>query len=150
MKNYQPAEGSQAARAIAILAEHGPLHAWQLAEKLGVPSKNIGPLLVHPIKHGLVVKSGRQKTSTYSTPGDHRAKAVDDIARQLDGDAPAPSEPLAELTISAWSDGDVVIAGPGLRYSFDDNAFVSGVTLSHQQMQQLVAFVKRPMVAVVA
>lgn len=144
MKNYQPAEGSHAARAVALLAEHGPLHGFQLAEKLGVPSKNVGPLLVHPLKHGLVVKTGRQKMARYSTPGDTRTP-VKAIELLLDSRATAPAA-AGELTISAWSDGDVCIAGPALRYSFDGEV-PTGVTLSPQQIQQLVAFVTRPMVA---
>lgn len=152
MKEYQPAEGSQTEKVLAHLREHGPQHAWQIAEALGIRAANIGPLLVAAIKHQAVVKRGRQRAALYML-ADQVQQAELGISLKLEGEGKPPEPACAgsaepqDFKLAAWNDGDLVLTGPGLRIMADDQGNADSVILSAAQAAALVAFVTQPRVA---
>lgn len=151
MKDYQPAEGSKVAEAIAYMRAHGPQPAHKLGEALGTKATNIGPLLVAPIKHGMVLKRGRQRAALYMMAD--QAQADDLVVNLPPGALAMPAEVECagsaephDFTLAAWNDGDLVLTGPGLRIMAGDDGSAESVVLSAAQIAALVRFVVQPRV----
>lgn len=152
MSNYQPAEGTVAARLIAALHEAGGTISHQAAaEQLGVPAKNIGPSLKAAVQAGLVhyTSDGRGTAAWHlpgtpaATDGAAPAPAPRKKTKRRQAAAPAPVDateqaPVDGAAIAAlWDDGDVVLAGIKI------NADAASVTLSDLQARRVHRFLER-------
>ncbi len=140
MKNYRPGEGTMARKALDAITLAGQMTPLQLATELGTSPKNIAAILYACIDHKLVCKIGRGAGTYYRLTT--QADQVQGISLDL-GEQPAPVEEDGGLTISIWSDGDVMVEGATV-HTDDGNK----VVFNQRQIQQLVRMVARPLVQV--
>ena len=140
MKNYRPRDGTMARKALEAITLAGQMTPLQLATELGTSPNNIAAILYACIDHKLVVKIGRGAGTYYRlTTG---ADQVADISHISQGFTDEPVEEDGGLTISIWSDGDVMVEGATV-HTDDGNK----VVFNQRQIQQLVRMVARPVVA---
>jgi hypothetical protein len=140
MKNYRPGEGTMARKALEAITLAGQMTPLQLATELGTSPKNIAAILYACIDHKLVVKIGRGAGTYYRLATG--ADQVADISHISQGFTDEPVEEDGGLTISIWSDGDVMVEGATV-HTDDGNK----VVFNQRQIQQLVRMVARPVVA---
>jgi hypothetical protein len=144
MKNYQPSEGTKARIALDAIREAGQMTPIQIASILDTSPKNVAAILYACMDHQLLVKVGRGNGTYYrpATEADLLAKVAPDAA----AGAPADPEGAADdLTISIWSDGDVMVEGATV-HTDDGNK----VVFTQRQITHLVRMVARPTVQVAA
>lgn len=152
MSNYQPGEGTTAARLITALHEAGgSMTPARAAEVLSVPANNIGSSAKAAVKAGLVCyfAGGRGKSLWHlpgvavgtDAPAPATAKRQKRKARQaaptatVEANDQAPAEGAAIAAL--WDDGDVVLSGIQI------NADAASVTLSDLQARRVHAFLER-------
>lgn len=155
MSNYQPGEGTTAARLIAALHEAGgSLTPARASEVLGVPANNIGSSAKAAVKSGLVCYfAGGRGKSLWHLPGagpnttEAAAPATAKRQKRKKRSAAPPQAASLEVADQApvegaaiaalWDDGDVVLAGIAI------NADAASVTLSDQQARRVHRFLER-------
>jgi predicted transcriptional regulator len=123
---YAPREGSVAAKVIAFLAANPQrkLTKENIADKFGCASVSVSTLMRPLIDAGMVATEKTGNAYVYSHP--------------------EPTEPEqpgdGKLQIASWSDGDVLVKG----HTENQNG---SITLSRDQLQQLIAHVTTPHIA---
>jgi hypothetical protein len=142
MKTYEPGAGSVAARTIDALKQHPEgLSAKAIGALIDLPSKNIEPSLLAAIKHGHVVKQGRNRGAVYLLPqhGADQAGAV----KVAPAEAPNVEAGAPLLEIAMYSNGDICVKGHQISVD-DDGTAIFNV----DQMAYLVERVCTPMIEV--